>query len=267
MTNRLDPIIKEKIYEVAALRALIAEDTKHPLAQLLSGNVRRQSKKSFKKVLCDDSLAVIGEIKRKSPSKGDFAPIEDPVFLAEKYVAGGANAISVLTDQKFFNGSYEDLIKIHQALLHKPQAILQKDFIIDEIQIAQAILSGADAILCIVLALGKKTGHIIKSAKNMGIDVLVEVGNLTELDIALAAGADIIAVNNRDLTHFTVDTERAFQLIQDIPTEIVKVAASGIFQADLAQAYFAAGYDAVLIGEALVMASDPAAFIRACRHA
>jgi indole-3-glycerol phosphate synthase len=208
---------------------------------------------------------VIAEIKRKSPSKGPLAEIKDPLALAERYIAGGANALSILTDQTFFGGSLEDLTNTAKALANTLIPLLRKDFIIDPIQIAESIAAGADAILCIIAVTGSNTATILNAAEKMGIDVLVEVHNQAELDIALECGATFIGVNNRNLTTFEIDTNTAFQLLSHIPKECVRVAESGIVDPKLAQDYFMRGFDAVLIGETLVKSDRPETFIRECK--
>ncbi|HBI22597.1 MAG TPA: indole-3-glycerol phosphate synthase TrpC [Legionella sp.] len=267
MTNRLEPIVAQKKREVAALRVLLADQPEHALAHLLQGKTRHANAKRFARALRGPTLGVIAEIKRKSPSKGTLALISDPPSLAQAYVAGGAHAISVLTDEPFFAGNLTDLKQVATALRGQPTPVLRKDFIIDEIQIAESILAGADAILCIVAILGSKTKQILDAAHRMGLEALVEVHSQNELDIALASGAQIIGINNRDLTTFAIDTEQAIRLIDSIPPSIIRVAESGILMPELAQTYYHAGFDAVLIGEALVTSNKPGAFIGACKHA
>lgn len=262
MTNRLAPIIAQKKHEIAALYALVHAQPDHEIARVLHGHIERKIGQCFKHVLHGSSLRVIAEIKRKSPSKGTLAPIKDPVALAQTYVAGGADALSILTDELFFAGKIADLHNVVQAQLATP--ILRKDFVLNAIQIAEAVAAGADAILAIVAILGEETKTIIAAAKAMGIDVLVEVHTEAELEIALRSGAEIVGVNNRDLSTFQVDMERAYQIVRHIPLGIVCVAESGIMQPELALEYHQAGFDAVLVGEALVTTADPAQFIRAC---
>lgn len=266
MTNRLDPIILQKKREVATLKTQIRCQPESPISQILLEKTQRSSIKSLKNSLRCKSLAVIAEIKRKSPSKGHLANIDDPVALANTYIKSGANALSVLTDELFFGGSLNDLTNIATSVGELPNPILRKDFIIDEIQIAETIAAGADAILCIVAVLGEQTKAILNHAKKMNIEALVEVHDVNELEIALASGAEMIGINNRDLSTFEVDTKNAFTLLEMIPPHIVKVAESGILAPELAQAYYRAGFDAVLIGEALVKSDAPTNFIRACRH-
>ncbi len=265
MTNRLDPIIDQKKREIALLQAFLQAHPEHAIVQLLRGNLQREERKSFKQALRGPNLSVIAEIKRKSPSKGDLAQISDPVALAQTYIDGGADALSILTDELFFNGKLADLTAVSLACADSVTPILRKDFVLDVSQIAQAVVAGADAILAIVAVLGKETRTILNAAKAMGIEVLVEVHTEAELNLALESGAEIIGVNNRDLTTFKVDSGRAFDLVSLIPKGIISVAESGIREARLARDYHQAGFDAVLIGEALVTSVVPEQFIGACR--
>lgn len=266
MTNRLEPIIQQKKIEVATLYNVIKAQPDHIINKILAGEIKRTAGNLFKRSLCRSTLAVIAEIKRKSPSKGELAPINNPIELADKYIQGGANALSILTDSKFFGGSLDDLTSVIAKLNHKPTPILRKDFIIDEIQIAETIAAGADAILCIVAVHGNNTGAILKHAATMGIDVLVEVHNEAELDIALENNAEIIGINNRNLNTFEVDPETAYRLKKLIPDDIITVAESGMTQPQDANNYRQAGFNAVLIGEALVKSTNPQQFIRACQE-
>lgn len=265
MVNRLKPILLQKQREVA----LLHQTPSDLIMQILKGDTsKRHTFKSFNQSLCaDKSLAIIAEIKRRSPSKGLLAPIANPILLADDYIDGGASALSIVTDGEFFGGNLDDLALVAKHIQHKPQTILRKDFIIDEIQIAEAIAAGADAVLLMVSILGEKIADFLMAAKRMNIAALVEVHDDTELDIALASGADIIGINNRDLTTFDVDTDRSLQLVRAIPDHVIKVAESGISNAELANTYYQAGFDAVLIGEALVKSHQPQSFIKACRYA
>lgn len=266
MTQPLNLIIEQKYFEVEQLKEQLRSISSHPLHYYLNGYKKRQAVKSFKSSLKQSSLSVIAEIKRRSPSKGPLADIQDAVKLAQTYVEGGANAISVLTDERFFGGCLKDLSNVSLALNAKPQPVLRKDFIINEIQIAEAILAGADAILVIVAVLGMRTKDMVLKARELNIDALVEVHNHEELELALESGAEIIGINNRDLKTMHMNTNLAFELVGSIPDGIVKVAESGILDPSLAQEYYQAGFDAVLIGEALVKSSDPKQFIKDCRH-
>lgn len=266
MENRLEPILLQKHYEVNDLYQRLKNDANHPLAKILRNELKMKRYSRFKKALKFSSLSVIAEIKRKSPSKGMIASISDPVALAQRYMLGGASALSILTDQEFFGGHINDLVQVSKMMQEQSIPILRKDFIIDKIQIAEALLSGASAILCIIAAVGYKAKPLIEFAHTIGLDVLVEIHDHGELKIALDCGADIIGVNNRNLTTFEVNTESSLQLIASIPDTIVRVAESGITDPVLAQQYYKAGFDAVLIGEALVRSADPGKFIKECHY-
>lgn len=266
MINKLKSIITQKEREVAILQAYLRDNPHDVIGQIMQGKIRRESPKSFKNALLNPFLAVIAEIKRRSPSKGILASIDDPVALATTYAEGGAVAISILTDETFFGGQLNDLKQVATAFANNANPILRKDFIIHECQIAEAIAAGADAILCIVAVTGENTKNILDAAKAMGIDVLVEIHDESELVIALRSGAEIIGVNNRNLSTFKVDVQQAHQLVKKIPADIVKVAESGILDPVQAREFYNVGYDAVLIGEALVKSPDPTTFIRACCH-
>lgn len=265
MSNRLDEIIAQKQREVSILQDQVRGHAHHPLTSILQGNYTRNPIKNFKQALSAPRLSVIAEIKRRSPSKGELAIIADPVALAQQYAEGQASAISVLTDQNFFSGHIHDLQAISEALASTSVAILRKDFIIDRLQVAEAVFAGADAVLLIVAALGKKTKDLLQQVEELGLQALVEVHNAAELDIALECGATIVGVNNRDLTTFVIDVKQAFNLVERIPTDIIKIAESGIAEPGLAREYHAAGFDAVLIGEALVKSADPQRFILDCK--
>lgn len=219
----------------------------------------RKMSSIFKQQLSVPGLNVIAEVKRKSPSKGALAEIKDPVALAASYANAGCSAISVLTDSFGFAGSMEDLKKI-VSYVNCP--VLRKDFIMDEIQLIEAASSGASAVLLIVAVLGDHTKILLNTCHQLGLDALVEVHTEAEIGIAVASGADIIGVNNRNLETFHVDTNHAKQLIRYLPREVIKVAESGIHDIETAQSFYEVGYDAVLLGEALVTASHPDVFIR-----
>jgi indole-3-glycerol phosphate synthase len=266
MKNRLKPILLQKKREVTDLYQRIMHDVNHPIANVLRGELTVERSPHFKNALKSSCLSVIAEIKRKSPSKGMIAPICDPVHLAQRYISGGASALSILTDKVFFGGHLDDLVQVFENMREQSIPMIRKDFIIDEIQIAEAAVAGASAVLCIVSAVGYKTKTLIEFARSIGLDVLVEIHDHEELNIALDCGADIIGMNNRNLTTFEVDTEASLKIISAIPDTIIKVAESGITDPALARQYYQAGFDAVLIGEALVKSADPEQFIRECRH-
>lgn len=226
-----------------------------------------QLRKTFRDALCreDKDMAIIAEIKRKSPSKGIIGSIQDPVALAERYAAGGAAAISVLTDGEGFGGSLQDLQNVANALPDMP--LLRKDFLIDPIQIAQSLRFGASAVLLIVAVLGKNTAKMLEEARRLRIDALVEVHTQNELDIAVDAGAEIIGVNNRNLKSFKVDLMTAQTLGPRIPDTIIKVAESGIRSESDVRRMREAGFHAVLAGEALVQSDTPEALLSSMRDA
>jgi indole-3-glycerol phosphate synthase len=206
-------------------------------------------------------LAVIAEIKRRSPSKGDLNPDLDPGELARRYGSGGATCLSVLTDRQFFGGSPNDLAAARDAT---DLPVLRKDFTVRAHDVCDARLMGADCVLLIAAALDPdELVELHELAVDLGLDALVEVHDEDELERALAAGASLIGVNQRDLVTFEVDPDRAARLAALLPTGVVKVAESGVRGASDAAKLRAAGYDAVLVGETLVTAADPASTIRA----
>jgi len=211
-----------------------------------------------------DRLAVISEIKRRSPSKGDLAPDLDPAALAARYAAGGAACLSVLTDVEFFGGSVADL-QAARAACDLP--VLRKDFTVCPADVCDARLMGADCVLLIVAALAaEEVVELHRLAVDVGLDVLVEIHDEPELDVAVQAGAMQIGVNQRDLVTFQVDHARAERMAALIPSGIGRVAESGVRDGDDARRLRAAGYDAVLVGETLVTAPDPAAAIASLRN-
>jgi indole-3-glycerol phosphate synthase len=223
--------------------------------------------RGFRQALVDASsdghLAVIAEVKRRSPSRGDLAPGLDPALLAGQYVAGGAAALSILTDVEFFGGSPHDLASARAAIT---VPVLRKDFTIDEHDVCDARIMGADAVLLIAAALSDtELGALRNLAVHLGLDVLVEVHDEPELERAVAVGADLIGVNQRDLVTFAVDTDRAVRMAPLMPAGVVRVAESGVRGPTDAQRLAAAGYHAVLVGESLVTSDDPAAGVAALR--
>ena len=211
-----------------------------------------------------DLVAVIVEIKRRSPSKGDLFPDLDPADLARQYEMGGAACLSVLTDVDFFGGSPADL-QTARAAVALPA--LRKDFTVSAQDVVDTRLMGADAVLLIVAALSdSELADFHALALELGLDALVEVHDEGELERAQAAGAKVIGVNQRDLVTFEVDTDRAVRVARSFPAGVVKVAESGIVGAEDAATLAEAGYDAVLVGEALVTSGDPAAAVRSLRR-
>lgn len=205
-------------------------------------------------------LAVIAEIKRRSPSKGDLNIGLDPSELARKYESAGATCLSVLTDSEHFGGSAEDL-KSARSSITLP--VIRKDFTVDPRDVCDARLMGADCVLLIAAVLDdSELAECMSVAKMVGIDVLVEIHDEEELARALWAGADMVGVNQRDLVTFEVDHERAVRMGGVIPAGIVRVAESGVRGRRDAESLRAAGYDAVLVGEHLVTAGDTTTALR-----
>lgn len=210
----------------------------------------------------ENSFHIIAEIKRRSPSRGFISKIDDPVALAKNYEEGGASMISVLTDEKYFHGSLDDLKKVAEAV---SIPVLRKDFILNPKQIAEAIRAGASAVLLIVSVLGKSTKEMVKMCNLLEIEPLVEVHNEAELKIALETDCRMIGVNNRNLKNMEVSLETAERLISYFPDGIIKVAESGMLTLDDVKRMKEAGYNAVLIGEGLLRNADPAEFIKQAR--
>ncbi|HEY5108985.1 MAG TPA: indole-3-glycerol phosphate synthase TrpC [Acidimicrobiales bacterium] len=199
-------------------------------------------------------MAVISEIKRRSPSKGDLDPTLDPASVACDYEAGGASCLSVLTDAEFFGGSRADLEAARSAC---SLPVLRKDFTVGPLDVCDARLMGADAVLLIVAALDDaELAELLALARQLALAPLVEVHDESELDRALAVGARLVGVNQRDLRTFEVDRERALRMGERMPDGVVAVAESGIRDAADVERLAAVGYTAVLVGETLVRSAD-----------
>jgi indole-3-glycerol phosphate synthase len=242
--NRLEEILRAKHLEIERLRRRAAELYRQALERNEFRGFRRALKRS------DGKVAVVAEVKKASPSAGVIAESFDPVAIAKNYERAGADAISVLTDEKFFQGRLSHLVDIRGAV---SLPVLRKDFVIDEIQIAEAAAAGADAILLIAAALEQKQlVDLLIAAAKYQLDVLVEVHTLGELGRALDAGTEIIGINNRDLATFEVDLSVTEKLSEEVPNELVLVSESGIKTPDAVARVKVCGVDAVLIGEALM---------------
>jgi len=266
MSDKLSEIMAWKRKEVALrARPVSLED----LAEL---NTRLPRPFSFARALRrpDDTLAVIAEIKRRAPSAGDIVAGVSAPEQALRYQAAGADALSVLTDEKFFGGTLDDLYAVTTAFVNSPPArpCIRKDFMVHPVQIHEAREAGASAILLIVRALDdEELGALFACANAAGLDSLFEIHNEQELDRALIAGATIIGVNNRDLAIFKCDLGLSERLIPLIPKTITAISESGIFTAADAARARASGAHAILCGEALMKAPDPAALVAAFRSA
>lgn len=219
----------------------------------------RSNGPSFAGALRRETVQVIAEVKRRSPSKGALAPDLDPVALATSYVEGGAAAISVLTDEQFFGGSLEDLRAVRSAV---DRPILRKDFTIGENDVLDARDVGAAAVLLIVSVLSDASlAGLITLAAECGLDALVEVHDDVESRRAIAAGASIVGVNQRDLRTFQVDPDRALRIGSSLPGSVITVAESGLRSVQDVERIAAGGFDAVLVGETFVRSSSPAALV------
>lgn len=208
----------------------------------------------------DGAVKIISEVKRSSPSKGALAAIPDPATLASTYEAGGASVISVLTEQRRFNGSLADLDAVRAAV---DIPILRKDFIVTPYQIHEARAHGADLVLLIVAALEQNVlVSLLERTRSLGMEALVETHSRLEALRAMEAGASIIGVNARNLKTLEVDRSTVEQVIDVIPQDIVAVAESGVANAHDVFEYAKWGADAVLVGEALVTSGDPRASIQ-----
>lgn len=210
-----------------------------------------------------EELAVIGEIKRRSPSRGPLGVDLDPAVTAKTYAEGGAACISVLTDAEFFGGSVEDL-RTARAAVDLP--VLRKDFTVSANDVCDTRLMGADAVLLIAAALTpEELRRFSALAEEIGLATLVEVHDEEELGVAVSTGARVVGVNQRDLVTFEVDHARAERMAGAIPAGVVKVAESGVRDGADARRLRDAGYDAVLVGETLVTSADAAAILRELR--
>ena len=251
--NRLEEILRTKRAEIERLRPRAAELDRSAKRRIRGEQARaRTDFRSFHSALAraDGTLALIAEIKKASPSAGVIAQSFDPVATAKNYERAGAAAISVLTDERFFHGKLDDLVDVRRAV---SLPILRKDFVLDEIQIAESAANGADAILLIVAALEQRQlADLCAAAAKYQIDALVEIHSREELDRALEAGARIIGINNRDLATFDVDLAVTENLCRHVPDEIVLVSESGIKSAEDVARMQACGVDALLVGEALM---------------
>jgi indole-3-glycerol phosphate synthase len=248
---------------VAAHREAARADTRD-LGELKEQAAAAPPPRKFRKSMGRWGLDVIAEIKRRSPSRGDLAPDLDPAALAIAYRDGGAVALSVLTDREFFGGSPDDLAAARTAI---ELPVLRKDFTVDERDVCDARIMGADAVLLIVAALSDdelKRFHDL--AHDLGMAALVEVHDEDEIKRALPVHVDMIGVNQRDLRTFEVDKTRAVRLARKIPSGMLKVAESGIENSGDLRRLADAGYDGALVGEQLVRAADPTEELRRLRE-
>lgn len=216
----------------------------------------RRPPPSFRDALRRPTVAVIAELKRKSPSAGLIAPQLDPATRAVTYAGAGAAALSVLTETEHFGGAISDLEAVG-AVVDLP--LLRKDFILHELQIVEARAAGAAAVLLIVRALEPVLlRNLLAAARSWGLDALVEAHDQREVDLALWAGAGIVGINSRDLGDFSIDAAAAWALVSRLPADVIAVAESGMRDAHAVEVAAGAGADAVLVGSALSSSADPA---------
>ena len=259
--DKLTEIMEWKRQEVAKRRRPVRDP------ELVHFNPSSTHPNRFEKALRRESgLAIISEIKRKSPSAGDIALTQDAPEQARLYYNAGADAISVLTDEKYFGGDIRDLWDVNDLLGNRADAppTLRKDFFVDRIQILEAAEAGASCILIIVRALSNEDMAMLFEAANLaGLDSIFEVHEEQEVERALNCGARIIGVNNRDLTRFVTDLATSEKIIPQLPENCIAISESGIHSLEDAERAFKAGADAILVGEALMKMKDPEPFIEA----
>lgn len=230
-----------------------------PLADVASRADRNGRRRLLREGL-SDAPGIIAEIKRASPSKGWIRKDLDAAETARAYARGGACAVSVLTERRFFGGSLEDLRAASDACGTIPA--LRKDFVLDEYMIAESRACGADLVLLIVAVLGEETERMIRTASRYGMEALVEVHDEAELDVAVRSGATIIGINNRDLATLRVDLDTARRLLPLAPRDAVKVVESGISSRGEVRRFHALGADAFLIGESLARSGNAEEAVR-----
>ncbi len=253
--NRLKQILEVKATEVARILPRL----EHLRAAALERNEFRPFALAVNR-FDEGGLGLIAEVKKASPSAGVIQPDFDPVRIALAYQEAGAHALSVLTDVQFFQGSLAYLKSIRKAV---ELPVLRKDFVIHEVQIFEASVAGADAILLIVAALDQETlQSLFDTAAMCQLDALVEVHTREELDRALDLGATFIGINNRNLTTFEVDLHTTEELSEEVPDDVVLVSESGLKTRADAQRVFDCGCNAILVGESLMRTGDVAAQAR-----
>lgn len=245
---------------VARKREELAQSAQHIDLWERQADSRRNGRRDFRGELCARVPAVIAEIKKASPSKGVLSTDFDPVRIAGEYQRGGASAISVLTDESFFQGSLAHLEAVRGAV---SLPILRKDFTIARAHIVEAAAHGADAILLIAAILTERELRDFREdAARYGMAALVEVHNRRELGVAIAAGSGIIGVNNRNLSTFAVTLDTSLRLAEHMPEGVLRISESGIHNAADVARLRAAGYTAFLVGEHLMKSGDPAAALQ-----
>lgn len=250
----LEDIVETTRAEVGRRRA------ERPIERLAEDLEPPPRGRPFSEALIAPGVSLIAEMKRASPSRGPIRPDASVTEVVRAYEAGGAAACSILTEPQFFGGSLDDLREARAAV---SLPLLRKDFILDEYQLVEARVAGADAALLIVAATGRELlGDLLQFGYELGLDLLVEVHDEDEAEIAVEAGAEIVGINNRNLKTLEVDPETALRLLPDIPAGTVVVAESGISDPADVRRLEEAGVDAILVGEALMAAADPTRAVR-----
>lgn len=256
----LDRILHRTAADVAERRE------RAPVAELERMVAERPAPMSLRAALAGPELAVIAEFKRASPSKGRFPFDAEPAQVAREYFDGGAAAMSVLTDEPFFQGSLADM-QAAAGVAHampRPRPVLRKDFVVDEYQLLEALAYGADAVLLIVAALDQpRLRALHEAALGYGLSSLVEVHDEVEIERANDVGAQIVGINNRDLHTFQIDLAVTERLAPLVPVGTIVVGESGIFTVDDAARLQTAGVNAILVGESLIVSPDRSAAVRA----
>lgn len=252
----LDRIVRHKRQEIEASKRATPPAAMRRLAE------EAPAVRDFAEALAAPGIGLIAEVKKASPSRGVLRADFDPVDLARQYAQAGAAAISVLTDEKHFQGTLDDLESVRWALPHGPP-LLRKDFVFDPYQVYEARARGADAVLLIAAILEQPLlAELLRLVESLGMTPLVEVHNEAEMEQAVALSARVVGINNRDLRTFGVDLRTSERLRPLAPPDTIVVAESGIFTRDDMRRLEACGVQAVLVGEALVTAPDPGARIR-----
>ena len=250
----LDKIIAVKEREIEVLKEAM------PLIELKERVKDLPECSDFRSAIGSGECSIVAEVKRHSPSKGSLKEDIDPGSVAVLYERNGAAAISVLTDQEFFHGSSQTLTSVKEAVRIP---VLRKDFLIDPYQVYESKLMGADAVLLIAGLLSEeRLREYIEITLSLGLWPLVEVHSLADLKVALAAGAEIIGINNRDLTTFQTDLRTTVELLPSVPPGKIVISESGINRRDDIETLMKAGVHAFLIGEALMLAPDPGLKLR-----
>ena len=253
--SRLDPIVQATREEVERRKR------ERPLEEVEREAQSRPEGRPFLEALARPGTSVIAEHKRRSPSAGQIREGASVTDIVRAYERGGAAALSILTEEQHFGGSLDDL---HEARAASDLPILRKDFTVDPYQLYEARAAGADAVLLVVGSIDAGTlASLYQEARALDLDALVEVYEEDELEAALEVDADLIGINNRDLADFSVDIQRTFELLADVPAGKTVVSESGIVYREQIEELERVGVDAVLVGERLMRASDPEA---ACRE-